>query len=334
MRIHPTFVEGFELGEGEAAFLPAIREELARLPAGTATVVDSPAEADVVWVIESGRYKCHRHGAILMDQPWMRRPTAPVVSLNYEDNPAGYLPGLYASLPSPRFIPDFHVGFCYGFPPALPAAPGLEGGGGQSVDRLLFSFRGAFSHPLRRALVEEFGARSGPWSVRAVERWYNHTEAERLSYLEELLASDFVLCPRGIGTGTHRLFEVMARGRCPVVLSDEWVPPEGVDWDSCSIRVPEAELTKLPELLAARCHEAAVLGERAKAVWAARFAPATRWGHAVELMRRLVATGLPDPRRNPALFLPRWKSRAFKRANGWLLSQRIRRRIGRLMKRT
>ena len=41
----------------------------------------------------------------------------------------------------------------------------------------------------------------------------------------------------------------MKMGRACVVLSDDWHPHDGVDWDSFSIRVPESEAARLPEIL-------------------------------------------------------------------------------------
>jgi hypothetical protein len=59
----------------------------------------------------------------------------------------------------------------------------------------------------------------------------------------------FSLCPRGHGSGTIRLYESMKMGRACVILSDESVPNEGVDWESSSIRVPKADVAGVPDLL-------------------------------------------------------------------------------------
>ena len=32
-------------------------------------------------------------------------------------------------------------------------------------------------------------------------------------------------------------------------MSDEWVPYNGVDWDACSVRVPERDVQQIPEIL-------------------------------------------------------------------------------------
>ena len=65
-------------------------------------------------------------------------------------------------------------------------------------------------------------------------------------YLSTLLDSRFVLCPRGYGTSSYRLFETMRLGRVPVIISDEWVPPLGPSWLNCSIRISEKRVRELP----------------------------------------------------------------------------------------
>jgi hypothetical protein len=82
-----------------------------------------------------------------------------------------------------------------------------------------------------------------------------------------LANSKFVLAPRGLGTSTWRLFEAMRMARCPVIISDAWVPPEGINWDSCSIRLRESDVAELPTILEARESDAAQLGQNALYEW-------------------------------------------------------------------
>ena len=66
------------------------------------------------------------------------------------------------------------------------------------------------------------------------------TSAYRTAYVEMIGRSRFVLCPRGLGVSSIRLYETLRSGRVPVIISDDWVPPAGPDWASCSVRIPEA----------------------------------------------------------------------------------------------
>ena len=61
-------------------------------------------------------------------------------------------------------------------------------------------------------------------------------EVRRRRFAETMFRSKFVLCPRGHGTSSIRLFETLAAGRVPVVISDDWVAPKGPTWDACSVR--------------------------------------------------------------------------------------------------
>jgi hypothetical protein len=74
-------------------------------------------------------------------------------------------------------------------------------------------------------------------------------EARRKRFRETLLRSRFVLCPRGKGTSSIRLYEAVAAGRVPVIVADDWVAPAGPDWERFSIRWPEGRTEGLIDLL-------------------------------------------------------------------------------------
>jgi hypothetical protein len=92
-------------------------------------------------------------------------------------------------------------------------------------------------------------------------------------YADSMAEAAFSLCPRGKGPGSIRLFESMQMGRCPVILSDEWVLPERVDWPSCSLMVAERDAPHLPEILRAQAANAAELGLNARKEWEKYYAP-------------------------------------------------------------
>jgi glycosyltransferase involved in cell wall biosynthesis len=86
-------------------------------------------------------------------------------------------------------------------------------------------------------------------------------------YAELIRAAKFNLCPRGLSASSIRVFETMAMGRVPVILSDAWLPPGGPNWTEFSIRVPERDVARIPELLEEREGDAVVMGERARRAW-------------------------------------------------------------------
>lgn len=81
-----------------------------------------------------------------------------------------------------------------------------------------------------------------------LDYFYNFAITERIQYSSEfsesILNSKFVLCPRGGGLSSHRLYEVLAAGRIPIIYSDRLVLPleDSISWDSFSIRVPECDI--------------------------------------------------------------------------------------------
>ena len=199
------------------------------------------------------------------------------------DRPFPWAPGMYASLPASRAREGFVGGFY--------VAPNHRGDdmltdqleAARSTDPdLLWSFMGTLSNaPVRRRLA----AVDDPEAVvRDTQRFSDkirwnqdptnpdRREAHR-SYAEMLGRSLFVACPRGRGPGSMRLYEAMQAERCPVIVSDEWLPPPFVDWGTCSIRVPEAHVRRLPEILRARRGEALELGRAARRVWEESFSP-------------------------------------------------------------
>ncbi len=119
---------------------------------------------------------------------------------------------------------------------------------------LLFSFQGGSTSLLRKRLFNlDFGR---PDVLIENTSTYYHwdlsqpgREDRQQRYAETLAASHFVLCPRGAGTGSIRLFEVMSAGVAPVLISDNYLLPPGPDWNRFLIRIPEKDIARLPVLL-------------------------------------------------------------------------------------
>ncbi len=71
-------------------------------------------------------------------------------------------------------------------------------------------------------------------------------------------------------------------GRAPVIVSDQWVPPDGPNWGAFSVRVAEAGVEGIPALLEARRSEATAMGEAAREAWLTWFSPAAGFHRTVE----------------------------------------------------
>jgi hypothetical protein len=200
------------------------------------------------------------------------------------DVPLPWAPGMYASLPASRARLGFTGGFYVAHHHREPGGIGDDLEAVRDYEpHILWSFVGTFSNaPVRRRLAEindpDGLVRDTQYFSDAI-RWHwgeEHRAEGReafASYAESLGRSAFVLCPRGRGPASIRLFEALQVGRCPVIISDEWLPPPFVDWSSCTIRVPEARVQELPAILRERHDEAARLGREAREVWERFFAP-------------------------------------------------------------
>ncbi|MDB5333139.1 MAG: hypothetical protein JWP03_4290, partial [Phycisphaerales bacterium] len=203
------------------------------------------------------------------------------------DRPLYLLPGLYPSVTRSLGDPDHQHSFCY------LGIPEFEGDliFGQTEPDLLFSFSGQLqNHACRRqigALKSDsaeiidtsgtyiFGA--DPETVRQMKERYRR----------QLARSKFVLCPRGVGTSSYRLFETMAAGRVPVIISDDWVEPAGPAWEQFSIRVAERDVLDIPRLLKERENAFQEMATRCRAEFSSRFGRRSMFNYLGDCLERL-----------------------------------------------
>ena len=80
-----------------------------------------------------------------------------------------------------------------------------------------------------------------------------NTEALRSEYLENIKSSDYVLCVRGNGNYSIRLYEALCMGRIPVIVNTGVVLPfEGhLPWKDFCVWVEEKEIDKIDEKILA-----------------------------------------------------------------------------------
>jgi Exostosin family len=272
--------------------------ETAELPPGY-TVCSSPADADIIVVPQP------MWPDPAAPEPWWRsvRWLPRLFIFSQRDDPLVWAPGLYASASSADPLRDicrggFYVPITHYDPPhkdQLAPRPGQE-------PDLLWSFVGSVrTSPTLRGQILLLDDRRGLARDTArwiTDRWHEtgpESEARWRSledYGETLHRSKFVVCPRGYGHSSVRLFEAMRVGRCPVIISDHWIPPTGVDWESCAIRIAEKDIRALPALLREREPDAAALGAAARDAWEKHFAPATMLSSIVEACVELRADGI------------------------------------------
>ena len=152
---------------------------------------------------------------------------------------------------------------------------------------LLFSFQGGSTSLLRKrmfnlaydrtdVLIENTSAYYH-WDLSQPDR-----EERQRRYAQTIAQSRFVLCPRGAGSGSIRLFEVMQAGVAPVLISDDYLLPPHVLWDSFLIRIAERDIARLPSLLEPYASSAEERGRLAREAWLNHFAPEKEFDSIVE----------------------------------------------------
>lgn len=153
----------------------------------------------------------------------------------------------------------------------------------------LFSFQGNTStHPIRKTLMGLKHHRSFMNDTSAINkqvRWHS-TEEEKNAFFEQydtlIQQSKFVLCPRGESCGSIRFFETMRAGRVPVLISDDYVLPQGVDFDRFVVRVAQNSVQSIPTLLESIEHEAVQRGQLAREAFNFLFEGASLFNYVVD----------------------------------------------------
>ena len=213
------------------------------------SLTDDPSRADLILFVDLHLSPDWRLRTLL-NHELLHRFRHKVLVYDERDRPWCTLPGLYVSMPARHFEARWQRPCAY-----YGAAKFTEAERNGTAPDLLYSFVGSRSHAIRkpilrlthlRAVVEDssgfvFYDRSDP---EAFDRRKAH-------FRTTLLRSKFVLCPRGAGTSSIRLFETLAAGRVPVIIGDQWVPPVGPKWEDFSLRVRESETATIPHLLEA-----------------------------------------------------------------------------------
>jgi hypothetical protein len=245
---------------------------------GRHRLTDDPLSADRIVFVDLHQHPHDPFLKRLADHPLVRARPASVRVYDQRDRPVRTLSGVYVSgarLRAPD--PTFRGG----------PYPRLHTAVGRSPEEpdLLWSFAGARTHPVRDSILrlrsDEAVTRdtsSVPmFSASADDR--AAAEQARAEYRLLLSRSAFVLCPRGHGPSSYRLFETLAAGRVPVVVSDRWLPPPRIDWQSCSVRVAERDVAHIPRILDSLQPEWTRLSTAASQVWERHFAPPRMWDH-------------------------------------------------------
>jgi len=249
---------------------------------GVHQTTDDPAQADIILFVEnSGTI---RHYFRLRKHAYYRNFPEKCFLFNRNDLPVPFLPGVYPSIPKRWYRPQrtrtgpYLNAFDENF--LRPPSP-------NSDFQYLYSFVGQKStHPLRKQIFQLEHPDQYVFDTSAYWPYAELSDEEQdeleQRYVDVAHQSRFILCPRGRGASSIRLFETLRMGRVPVIISDAWVPPEGPDWDAFSMRVAEDDVARIPALLKPRADQAAAMGARAREAWEDWFSAEATFHRVVE----------------------------------------------------
>jgi len=327
--VHFCYPENSSFRSWERETLPNLKREFFEFEVDQKfSWADSPDDASIIVLLESNTFKSRDHIRNLENEPLLNRFPDRVFTYNYEDHPPGFIDGVYAQMPHSRFEPSRHRCTNIIFQHNQLIYDLRDRDSTQKSPSLLFSFRGALSHPIRREMIDVCKRDDRPHALTIINSWYNHSDEEKDTFVQELLNTKFILCPRGLAPYSNRMGEAMAAGRVPIIIADDFEEFSGVDMAQFSLKLKEAEIKRLPDLMIEYESRAKDMGLIARQIWTAKFGRGKR---IINLLDQLV--DLRDKRQvtvDMDYYRSRWNSSAFRKANGWTLPQRIARKIKRM----
>jgi len=227
--------------------------------------VSDPAQADVIIFIEDD------DGYIRQSPFYAQYPTKCLV-ISGTDLPTFYLPAIYASNYRHLFSAHRTETYCYFSDERNPFIAQRKNAPVRK--EVLLSFVGGATSWTRKVLFRFSDQLAAPDVVIRPSDDYQHwtnedsylpTKRERQKEYAELMGkSSFILCPRGAGHSSMRLFEAMEMGICPIILADGWIPPEGPDWKSCALFLPESQVKESVALARKFAASAETMGRQAR----------------------------------------------------------------------
>lgn len=102
----------------------------------------------------------------------------------------------------------------------------------------LCSFVGSITHPIREALYETLKDKTDCFIQ--TKKWHPSVGEDQYSvFIESATKSKFLLCPRGYGLNSFRLYEAFQLGCVPVIITDKFFLPweDDLYWPSFAVLI-------------------------------------------------------------------------------------------------
>ena len=240
---------------------------------GAHRVVDDPEEADIILFLDGHQHNRDLDLTAIRNHPLVRAHRNKSFIYNEQDQPWCAMPGLYAAMPKGSLNPRWQRACAY---LTLPNPYVVFGQASGREPDLLFSFMGRRGNRTRDRILCLSHPRAYIADTSAVDFFRapcKEMDRQKQQYAEIVARSRFVLCPRGAGPGSFRIFETMVGGRVPVILSDSLAPPRGPVWEDCAVFVKERDIDKIPAILEKREERFQQMALAARREWEQWFAP-------------------------------------------------------------
>ena len=245
-------------------------------------ITDNPIEADIILFVDVNKERFYQR---LRSHPFILR--FPEKSFVYDecDVVIPFLPGIYTSAEKSFINLKRLRNYCYlsrhSYSNNSCITPRRE------KKEYLFTFLGGSTSLLRKRLYNiDFKEPNILVEDTTYYQHWNYTQASREQmqqrFVDICAKSSFVLCPRGAGCGSIRLFEMMEMGVVPVIIADNYLLPKGPIWKEFAVFIKEKDIRKLPFILKNRVSEAEKMGDLARQAWKEWFAPDKQFNYIVE----------------------------------------------------
>jgi hypothetical protein len=280
-------------GTGASLYENELKRMAGLCMASQSPFVERPEDADLILVVDMDEANVFAN--LRRNEVWRRFPEKSF-GIYEGDNPPCFLHGLYSSVPrswmrTGRFQSCAYPMHQICFPNEVPA---VSTASINSKD-LLFFYAGRLSHSVRKRLMR-LRFPHGEVVMQDTST-YDHfqtdeknQQAAKARYWELAQRSKFGLCPRGAGTSSVRLFELMEAGISPVIIADDWVPPIGPRWEEFALFISESDISSIYEKVKARECEYANRGRLARQAWEQYFSPENYWRFVLASVQRIQET--------------------------------------------
>jgi hypothetical protein len=278
--------------------------------------VRSPEGSDAIIIQEKNSFKNFHYINDLLSDPLISGHANKIFTINDDDCATGLLRGLYTSLPKYRFNSEHHAAVPYMHFPNEQVFLTQQ----DLAPDLLASWRGnTKSNALRTKLIEALESKP-EIVIQKTDSWLNHREDEKARYVNLIRNARFSICPAGWAPVSFRIYESMALGRCPVILADNFVPPDGPDWNSFALFFPEKRVSNLYAFLMDSKDTHAQLGLNAKKSWDNYFSAARIGDYYASALLSLLQASKKTTNEEE---FKRWKSLRLQWTNEWTMPQRV-----------